>query len=199
MAGSRPETPERRRLLRARARRALQPGRPLSGRPARVSVTCGRAANRRGRSPFRRPRSALPERTTRLWDSDAHHPELLDGRRGNGRLRASGANPCASYAPRGARRARRRQGEHARRHPPLRPPHQLHVPPAHRDRGSGCSGCRRALPFSTCRSRCTTRCSRGTASRSSPIAAHNSCSGKLVWFYSGWLEDDLDLFDPPMD
>jgi hypothetical protein len=22
---------------------------------------------------------------------------------------------------------------------------------------------------------------------------------KLVWFYSGWLEDDLDLFDPPMD
>jgi hypothetical protein len=23
--------------------------------------------------------------------------------------------------------------------------------------------------------------------------------GKLVWFYSGWLEDDLDVFDPPMD
>jgi len=22
---------------------------------------------------------------------------------------------------------------------------------------------------------------------------------KLVWFYSGWLEDDLDAFDPPMD
>ncbi len=22
---------------------------------------------------------------------------------------------------------------------------------------------------------------------------------KLVWFYSGWLEDDLALFDPPMD
>jgi hypothetical protein len=22
---------------------------------------------------------------------------------------------------------------------------------------------------------------------------------KLVWFYSGWLEDDLDLFEPPMD
>jgi hypothetical protein len=22
---------------------------------------------------------------------------------------------------------------------------------------------------------------------------------KLVWFYSGWLEEDLDLFDPPMD
>jgi hypothetical protein len=22
---------------------------------------------------------------------------------------------------------------------------------------------------------------------------------KLVWFYSGWLEDDLDLFDQPMD
>jgi len=22
---------------------------------------------------------------------------------------------------------------------------------------------------------------------------------KLVWFYSGWLEDDLDMFDPPMD
>jgi hypothetical protein len=22
---------------------------------------------------------------------------------------------------------------------------------------------------------------------------------KLVWFYSGWLEDDLDLFNPPMD
>jgi hypothetical protein len=22
---------------------------------------------------------------------------------------------------------------------------------------------------------------------------------KLVWFYSGWLEDDLDVFDPPMD
>jgi hypothetical protein len=22
---------------------------------------------------------------------------------------------------------------------------------------------------------------------------------KLVWFYSGWLEDDIDLFDPPMD
>lgn len=22
---------------------------------------------------------------------------------------------------------------------------------------------------------------------------------KLVWFYSGWLEDDLDNFDPPMD
>ncbi len=22
---------------------------------------------------------------------------------------------------------------------------------------------------------------------------------KLVWFYSGWLEDDLDTFDPPMD
>jgi hypothetical protein len=22
---------------------------------------------------------------------------------------------------------------------------------------------------------------------------------KLVWFYSGWLEDDLDLFHPPMD
>jgi hypothetical protein len=22
---------------------------------------------------------------------------------------------------------------------------------------------------------------------------------KLVWFYSGWLEDDLNLFDPPMD
>jgi len=22
---------------------------------------------------------------------------------------------------------------------------------------------------------------------------------KLVWFYSGWLEDDLELFDPPMD
>jgi hypothetical protein len=22
---------------------------------------------------------------------------------------------------------------------------------------------------------------------------------KLVWFYSGWLEDDLDTFEPPMD
>ncbi len=22
---------------------------------------------------------------------------------------------------------------------------------------------------------------------------------KLVWFYSGWLEDDLDIFEPPMD
>jgi hypothetical protein len=22
---------------------------------------------------------------------------------------------------------------------------------------------------------------------------------KLVWFYSGWLQDDLNLFDPPMD
>src|SRR6266487_3041631 len=22
---------------------------------------------------------------------------------------------------------------------------------------------------------------------------------KLVWFYSGWLEDDLHVFDPPMD
>jgi hypothetical protein len=22
---------------------------------------------------------------------------------------------------------------------------------------------------------------------------------KLVWFYSGWLEDNLDVFDPPMD
>jgi hypothetical protein len=22
---------------------------------------------------------------------------------------------------------------------------------------------------------------------------------KLVWFYSGWLDDDLDVFDPPMD
>src|SRR5881397_3338482 len=22
---------------------------------------------------------------------------------------------------------------------------------------------------------------------------------KLVWFYSGWLEDDLDVFNPPMD
>ena len=22
---------------------------------------------------------------------------------------------------------------------------------------------------------------------------------KLVWFYAGWLEDDLDVFDPPMD
>ena len=22
---------------------------------------------------------------------------------------------------------------------------------------------------------------------------------KLVWFYSGWLEDDLETFDPPMD
>lgn len=22
---------------------------------------------------------------------------------------------------------------------------------------------------------------------------------KLVWFYSGWLEEDLDLFEPPMD
>jgi hypothetical protein len=22
---------------------------------------------------------------------------------------------------------------------------------------------------------------------------------KLVWFYSGWLEDDLNAFDPPMD
>lgn len=22
---------------------------------------------------------------------------------------------------------------------------------------------------------------------------------KLVWFYTGWLEDDLDVFDPPMD
>jgi hypothetical protein len=22
---------------------------------------------------------------------------------------------------------------------------------------------------------------------------------KLVWFYSGWLENDLDVFDPPMD
>jgi hypothetical protein len=22
---------------------------------------------------------------------------------------------------------------------------------------------------------------------------------KVVWFYSGWLEDDLDTFDPPMD
>jgi hypothetical protein len=22
---------------------------------------------------------------------------------------------------------------------------------------------------------------------------------KLVWFFSGWLEDDLDVFDPPMD
>lgn len=22
---------------------------------------------------------------------------------------------------------------------------------------------------------------------------------KLVWFYSGWLEDDLDVFEPPMD
>jgi hypothetical protein len=22
---------------------------------------------------------------------------------------------------------------------------------------------------------------------------------KLVWFYSGWLEQDLDTFDPPMD
>jgi hypothetical protein len=22
---------------------------------------------------------------------------------------------------------------------------------------------------------------------------------KLVWFYSGWLEENLDSFDPPMD
>ena len=22
---------------------------------------------------------------------------------------------------------------------------------------------------------------------------------KLIWFFSGWLEDDLDVFDPPMD
>lgn len=22
---------------------------------------------------------------------------------------------------------------------------------------------------------------------------------KLVWFFSGWLEEDLDAFDPPMD
>jgi hypothetical protein len=22
---------------------------------------------------------------------------------------------------------------------------------------------------------------------------------KLVWFFSGWLEHDLDVFDPPMD
>lgn len=22
---------------------------------------------------------------------------------------------------------------------------------------------------------------------------------KLVWFYSGWLEDHLEVFDPPMD
>lgn len=22
---------------------------------------------------------------------------------------------------------------------------------------------------------------------------------KLVWFYSGWLEDELDVFEPPMD
>ena len=22
---------------------------------------------------------------------------------------------------------------------------------------------------------------------------------KLVWFYSGWLENDLNVFDPPMD
>lgn len=22
---------------------------------------------------------------------------------------------------------------------------------------------------------------------------------KLVWFYSGWLEEDLNVFEPPMD
>jgi hypothetical protein len=22
---------------------------------------------------------------------------------------------------------------------------------------------------------------------------------ELVWFYSGWLEDDLDVFEPPTD
>jgi hypothetical protein len=37
--------------------------------------------------------------------------------------------------------------------------------------------------------------------RVSQLACHGAqqLQRKLVWFYSGWLEDDLDLFDPPMD
>lgn len=37
--------------------------------------------------------------------------------------------------------------------------------------------------------------------RVSQLAYHGAqqLQRKLVWFYSGWLEDDLGLFDPPMD
>jgi hypothetical protein len=37
--------------------------------------------------------------------------------------------------------------------------------------------------------------------RVSPLAYRGAqqLQRKLVWFYSGWLEDDLDSFDPPMD
>ncbi|HET7353146.1 MAG TPA: hypothetical protein VFJ11_03760 [Gaiellaceae bacterium] len=34
---------------------------------------------------------------------------------------------------------------------------------------------------------------------SGPHRGAQQLQRKLVWFYSGWLEDDLDLFDPPMD
>ncbi len=37
--------------------------------------------------------------------------------------------------------------------------------------------------------------------RVSQLAYHGAqqLQRKLVWFYSGWLEDDLEVFDPPMD
>jgi hypothetical protein len=37
--------------------------------------------------------------------------------------------------------------------------------------------------------------------RVSQLAYHGAqqLQRKLVWFYSGWLEDDLDVFRPPMD
>ena len=79
---------------------------------------------------------------------------------------------------RGAPRARAVVKETALARPaPLRPPDQLHVPPAARRRGARVLDARERRPALHAGHACTTRFSRASASRSSPTAARSSCSG----------------------
>ena len=144
-------------------------------------------------------RSTLLDRATRFRAGDAGHAELLTRRAGHDGLRPSGPDTRAGTAARAARRPRRRQGNGSRttcgRFDHLI--NYMYLPPLDIDK----------LDFSMPES---------VALLYMPVTLHHAflegqrvsqlayrgaqqLQRKLVWFYSGWLEDDLDVFDPPMD
>ena len=108
-------TTRRRGLLRARPRRAHQPGRRVPRRTARVPVTGQRACRRGGN--WKQPK--LPERPARVRSGDYDHAELLARRPRRGWLWPSSSDIGAGAPAGPSRRARRRQRGGAPRHTAL--------------------------------------------------------------------------------
>ena len=140
----------------------------------------------------------LPEWPARVRSGDADHAELLDGRPGDRRLRPPGTDaragiPLAELIERGV--IKETALEDLRRFDHLI--NYMYLPPLDVDE----------LEFSMPES---------VALLYMPVTLHHvflegqrvsqlayrgaqQLQRKLVWFYSGWLEDDLGVFDPPMD